>query len=95
MTIGLDHLPVQYGCRLIFAPVGDAGLCTIVFRRFVGQALLTLRLLGEAPFGDSVRRMDAAFGGIVPLCWYGHVIPRFLPLIRPIFHQSAKKLHQR
>ena len=46
-----------------------------MFRRFVGQALLTLRLLGEAPVGDSVRRMDAGFGGIVPLCRRVYVVP--------------------
>ena len=74
---------MQYGRRLKFAPVGDAGLCTIVFRRFVGQALLTLRLLGEAPFGDSVRRMDVAFGGIVPLCGMGTLSLPFASALHP------------
>ena len=55
----------------IFALFEDARPCTIVFRRFVVLRSPRLRLLGEAPFGDPVRRMGAGFDGIVPLCRKG------------------------
>ena len=42
-----------------------------MFRRFVVLRPPRLRLLGEAPFGDSVRRMGAGFDGIVTLCCMG------------------------
>ena len=47
----------------------------IVFRRFVVLRPPRLRLLGEAPFGDPVRCMDAGFDGIVPLCRKGMLFP--------------------
>ena len=49
---------MRYGHRSIFAPFGDAWLCTTVFRRFVVLRPPRPRLLREAPFGDSVRRMN-------------------------------------
>ena len=47
------------------------GPARILFRRFVVFRPPRLRLLVEAPFGDSVRRMGAGFDGIVPLCRKG------------------------